>query len=322
MPLEAPDAVPVRGTNGHIAILGGTGFVGRALIERWPIGQRLQLRVLIHRSRPHWLEACGVEAKPFDVETGKGLAQALSGCGVLINLLRPRGDGWLKKVMERLMPTFAQVGVRRYVHCSSIDVYGRASAGRITEQTAAVPKTDYEREHLAVETLAASAPFAVCIVRLGAVFGSGGRNVAVFVKEAQTAPLVKLVLRRALYGKRRLHLVSVEKAADALRFLAQRDSVAAYDCFLVTDDDAPENNFASLQDLLLAAFGRPSLTWVPALPRGVLRLLLYARGAGNIDPMRRFATEKITASGFRSNEDFRLRLADYVRKQADAEGHT
>src|ERR1700731_2317135 len=110
MPLEAPDAVPVRGMNGDIAVLGGTGFVGRSLIERWPIGQRFQLRVLIHRSRPHWLEACGVELKSFDLEMEEGFAQALSGCAVLINLLRPQGDGWLKNLMQRLLPTLTQAG--------------------------------------------------------------------------------------------------------------------------------------------------------------------------------------------------------------------
>src|ERR1700687_3553586 len=120
---EAPDAGAVPGPNGPIAVVGGTGFIGRALIERWPISQRFQLRVLVHRSRPQWLEACGVEVTPIDL-AAQGFAPALSGCAVLINLLRSHGDGWLKEVMERLVPTLIQAGVRRYVHCSSIDVYG------------------------------------------------------------------------------------------------------------------------------------------------------------------------------------------------------
>lgn len=218
----------------------------------------------------------------------------------------------MQTVTGTLVSSLAQTSIRRYIHCSSIDVYGRTPTSPITEETVPDPRSPYEREHFAAEALAGAAGCDACIVRLGAVFGPGGRNVTLFVNEAQSAPMAKLVLRRALYGQRRLHLVSVEKVVDALHFLAQREGQLGCKHLLLTDDDAPENNFEFLQDSLARAFGRPPLAWVPTLPGPGLRLILMLRGAPNIDPMRRFAGERLRSLGFAADVDFRSRLCRYI----------
>jgi hypothetical protein len=40
--------------------------------------------------------------------------------------------------------------------------------------------------------------------------------------------------------------------------------------------------------------------------------MLSLRGAPNIDPMRRFAGERLRSLGFASEADFRSRLAHYI----------
>jgi nucleoside-diphosphate-sugar epimerase len=293
--------------------VGGTGFIGRHLVQRWPADQRSQLRILIHRSRPGWAESGGIDVRAVDLANPASVVAALSGSSVAINLMRPQGDGRMQAATGMLVSSLAQTSIRRYIHCSSIDVYGRTKASHIGEETVPDPRSPYEREHLAAEALASAADCDVCIVRLGAVFGPGGRNVALFVNEAQGASLGKLVLRRALYGKRRLHLVSVETVVDALRFLAQREGQVGFKHLLLTDDDAPENNFGFLQDALAQAFGRPPLAWVPTLPAACLRLMLTLRGAANIDPTRRFAgEERLRSLGFAPDVDFRSRLGQYI----------
>ncbi|MGA3308031.1 MAG: NAD-dependent epimerase/dehydratase family protein [Xanthobacteraceae bacterium] len=297
---------------GPVAILGGTGFVGRIFVERWPVGGPAQLRLLVHRSRPDWIATSGTEIRAVDLADRDSLVDALSGCAIVINLLRPQGDDQLLGLINLLVPILAEAGVRRYIHCSSIDVYGNAAADRIDETIVPEPQTPYEREQLAAETIAQSAPIEACIVCLGAVFGAGGRNMVALAQETKHASTLKLVARRTLYGKRRMHLVSVEKVADVLRFLALSDSIRGGERILVTDDDAPENNFAFVQDGLMRAFGRPALAWVPQAPTAILRAGLRLRGRSNTNPMRRIATDKLQAMGYSSNTDFRQQLMQYI----------
>jgi nucleoside-diphosphate-sugar epimerase len=240
------------------------------------------------------------------------LVEAVSGSAVVINLLRPSGDGWMRAVTARIVSQAADAGIRRLLHCSSIDVYGSATADWIDEGTDPQPRTAYEREQFAAEETAVLAPVETCIVRLGAVFGPGGRNVIAFEQEARKAPLIKLMARRAAYGVRRLHLVSVEKVADVLRFLALTERSLHGERILVTDDDALENNFAFLQDTLLRTCGRRGLSWVPPLPHSMIAIGMRLRGRSNSNPRRRFAATKLAALGFQSDETFRTRLEGYA----------
>jgi len=279
-------------------------------MERWPQSERSKIRLIVHRSRPSWIDTSnvGVSAAPDDDK----LIEAVSGSAVIINLLRPSGDGWLETITARIAAQANELGVRRLVHCSTIDVYGSVAADWIDENTPPLPCTAYEREHLAAEKLASSAPIETCIVRLGAVFGPGGQNLAALAREARDAPHAKLIARRALYGNRRMHLVSIEKVADALRFFALTNRSFSAERFLVTDDDAPENNFAFVQDVLLRTFGRPELAWMPIVPDRILAIGLRLRGRSNSNPRRRFATTKLAAFGFQSDEAFRTRLEKYA----------
>jgi hypothetical protein len=134
----------------------------------------------------------------------------------------------------------------------------------------------------------------VAIFRCGAIFGEGGRNVVAFAREAREAPLAKLALRRLLYGERRMHLVSVRRVAEVLVAAAADARVLRpRDTFLLTDDDAPENNFAFMQDRLMAAFARPSLAALPVLPPAALAGALRLRGIRHSHPRRRFVDPRL-----------------------------
>ena len=159
------------------------------------------------------------------------LVEVIAGGAVIVNLLRPNGDGWLEAISGRIAAQAAKVSDCRILHCSSTDVYGGVTANWIDEETVPRPRTAYEREHLAAEHITASAPVETAILRFGAVFGPGGRNLVAFAREARRASRAKLMTRRVLYGSRRLHLVSVEKVADALRFLALIDRLCAQNAF-------------------------------------------------------------------------------------------
>ncbi len=297
--------------NGRTAVLGGTGFVGRHLALSWPAMSSSPLRLLLHRSRPDWSRDLCSDVRDVDLSDPASLRAALAECSVLINLLRPSGDGSVCATFSALLPHIAAADVRSLVHASSIDVYGAAPDPFVTETTIPRPLSPYEKEHLAMETLLAGALLPSAILRVGAVFGEGGRNLVPMAEQVKAEPTWKLALRRALNGGRRLHLVAVETVVDALRLLAGHSLGEPGELILVTDDAAPENNFAHVQQRFAAAFAR-SIPDVGVLPPGVLRALLFARRRSATNPLRRFSGNRLKALGLDASQAFAARLDCYA----------
>lgn len=303
-----------------IAVLGGSGFVGRTLLERWPSADRGRPRFLVHRSRPSWLEDGRAAVHSVDFADLQTMRAPLDGVSCLINLLRPDGSGWLRSCMQALTPLLRESSVTRVIHASSIDVYGMAPEKIVTEDTPVRPHTPYQREHADLEAIVASASDNVVSLRLGAVFGKQGRNLEALVSEMLGRSVAFPALRRALYGRRRMHLVSVENVADAILLLATSSDEAGIPRMIVTDDAALENNFSSVQDIIADEFGRAPLTWVPALPTGLLRRALAIRGRSAADADRRFANDALLRTGFQPQMPFADRVRLYARHVMAREG--
>jgi nucleoside-diphosphate-sugar epimerase len=294
-----------------IAVLGGSGFVGRYLAERWTAAPNVPpLRLLLHRSRPDWLDGLSAEIRSIALDDPASYKRALEDCVVLINLLRPHGDDWARSTLEALLPAIAGSGLRAVVHSSSIDVYGAAADNPVTEATVADPRTPYSREHLAIEHLVAGSGVPATILRIGAVFGTGGRNLVKLAQDTTTNPDWKLALRSSLYGHRRMYLVAVEMVADVIRFVALRPARKSVEHLLVTEDDDEENNFAFVQERVAAAIGR-KLPTPPTLPPAFLRLALAARGSV-ADPFQRISGSKLAGLGFKPDLSFRERIERFA----------
>ncbi|MDD1959924.1 MAG: NAD(P)-dependent oxidoreductase [Pseudomonas capeferrum] len=298
-----------------LVVIGGSGFVGRHFLDSCSALRDTEVVYAIHRTEPDWLCAANVRIERFDVDDPESLAVILApGCTV-INLLRPDGSGWFEPAIVNVLKACEQVRVKRYVHVSSIDVFGAAPDPVVDAATPIQPRTPYEREHAAAEALVravAASRFEVLVLRLGAVFGDGGLNIVSFVREVSSAPAWKLGLRRVLYGPRRMHLVSVEKVGQTLVFVAQVPEIRQGEVVLVTDDAAAENNFGYLQDALLKAFGRPSISYLPHVPQALLGLLLRLRKVSNANPMRRFSEARLAEWRQPPTADFKQQLHRYI----------
>lgn len=298
-----------------LVVIGGSGFVGRHFLDVCGELGDTEVIYAIHRTEPDWLSNANVRAVRFDVGDPATLAAILvPGCTV-INLLRPDGSGWFEPAIANVLKACEQSGIKRYVHVSSIDVFGAAQEAVVDASTPLEPRTPYEREHAGAEALAravAATSFEVVVLRLGAVFGDGGLNIVSFVREVSGSPAWKLALRRVLYGPRRMHLVSVEKVAQTLAFVAGVPQVRQGEVVLVTDDAAPENNFGYLQDALMHAFGRRSLSYLPHLPPALLALLLRLRGISNANPGRRFREQRLAEWQQPATADFKQQLQRYI----------
>jgi nucleoside-diphosphate-sugar epimerase len=298
----------------RVVVLGGTGFVGEAFAGFWVNSATRPGRYLLHRSQPEWLSSSRMDLTEIDLNDPVQALDVFRGHDVLVSLLRPDGAGWYRDAMERLKPIFQQSGILRCIHASSIDVYAGVTHSAVDEDTPPQPISPYEAEHIAVESIMRDSFPETIVLRLGAVFGRGGRNLVSLAHEMNRAQQWKIDLRRSLYGARRMHLVSVETVARTLVHLSLERRSLGSQVVLVTDDYDPNNNFAFVQDRLAAAFGR-SLRVGPTAPRSVLRLLLRLRGIpdGSID--RRFSNKKASELGLPS-EMFAERLERYAEHLA------
>lgn len=298
-----------------LVVIGGSGFVGRHFLAVCNALEDTEVIYAVHRTEPEWLANATVQVARFDVNDSASLAAILvPGCTV-INLLRPDGSGWFEPAIANVLAACNEARIKRYMHVSSIDVFGAAPDAVVDADTQLEPRTPYEREHAAAEALVRVVPadsFEVLVLRLGAVFGDGGLNIVSFVREVSVAPVWKLALRRILYGPRRMHLVSVEKVAQTLAFVAYVPQVSQGEVVLVTDDAAPENNFGHLQDALMQAFGRPSISYLPHLPPALLGLLLRLRRISNANPMRRFSEQRLAEWQQPPTADFKQQLQRYI----------
>jgi nucleoside-diphosphate-sugar epimerase len=302
----------------RVVVLGGTGFVGEAFANCWVSSMASPIRYLVHRSHPEWLKCVEVEIESVELGDPGQVLTALHGHDVLVNLLRPDGSGWYLSLMQRLQPIFMQSGIRRCIHASSIDVYAGVYDKLVDEATPPQPLSPYEVEHLSAEALLKDSFSETIVLRLGAVFGRGGRNLISLAEEMKRAPLWKIVLRRTLYGARRMHLVSVETVAQALVHLSRCRPLGSQ-TVLITDDGHSDNNFAFVQDRFAAAFLREIPKFGPTVPKSLLGLLLHCRGISGRNIDRRFSPDKAGSLGLIS-EPFADRLEMYASYLAQKMG--
>lgn len=277
-----------------IVVLGGTGFVGEALARWWRQADR-PLTFLVHRSRPGWLDELDLNHVEVDLGDVSSIRKAIGDSHTVINLLRPLGDGWYPKVLDVVLPALQSASVVRCVHASSIDVYSGSSEAQVTAATPAAPRTAYEIEHVDAEHRICKLFAEPSILRLGAVFGPGGKNIVALATEMANSPRYKLILRRALYGSRRMHLVSLTTVCGAIEAATLADQPGVL--VNVTDDSYEQNNFGVIQDMLARSFGREGLAGIPSAPAFVLDLALRLRGLSPVVARRRFSSDGLDRLG-------------------------
>jgi nucleoside-diphosphate-sugar epimerase len=140
-----------------VFVTGGSTFVGRSIVE---LLREQEFRVLT-----------GDLSKP---ET---YGSALSGVSTVVHAALTEDLSNEPKATSDLLNFSCQAGVGRFIHLSSIAIYGTPASGTITEETPPLRSADaYSRTKLAIEEalLSRPAPLEVVILRLGCVYGPGG----------------------------------------------------------------------------------------------------------------------------------------------------
>jgi len=124
---EEPQALPASpGLDEFVFVTGGTGFLGRAVVEELRHRGR-NVRVLARRPPAEWLRVPGVEYVSGDLASGLD-ASWLDGVSVLVHCAAATSGGWDEHeaasidATKHLLDGMAAAGCDRLVHVSSVAV--------------------------------------------------------------------------------------------------------------------------------------------------------------------------------------------------------
>jgi UDP-glucose 4-epimerase len=222
--------------NQTIAVIGGTGFIGRHVLDAL-IPQ--PTRVLVHRARPSWLNGLQyVEPVQGDIFDPASLDRLLHDCTVMINL-----TGQVEGPVDRYLDVnvrgtlnLAQACLRQHVprviHASSALVYGDAL--NATEENSCHPFSPYATMKCAAEEIICSLlgpTTEVMCFRLSNVYGP-----------AQTKGLIPYLLN-CIRSRQRISIDA--DGAQTRDFVYVRDVAAAFTKALTTPDWADRVNIGS-----------------------------------------------------------------------------
>jgi uncharacterized protein YbjT (DUF2867 family) len=229
----------------RVFITGGTGFVGRAVIQALR-AEGYAVRCLVRRGSEPDLRGFGaIERVEGDVMARQTLDDGLAGCDAVVHLVgiireRPAIGSTFERVhvqgTQNVVGAAAAAGVRRYLHMSALGT--RAGA-----------RSRYHRTKWAAEEAVRSSPLPWTIFRPSIVYGPGDEFVTMLRGMIEGLPVVPVIGS----GRQRLQPVPVAQVAQGFaRALALEATVKhTYD---VGGPDAV--SMVELLDMIAAALGR------------------------------------------------------------------
>jgi nucleoside-diphosphate-sugar epimerase len=304
-----------------LAVLGGTGFVGRHFVAA-AIRQGRRVRMLVRGAESG--TGAGIDGSIARVSGDLGDAAALR------RLITPGATvvnfAWSGKASpedavrqaRQLATACRDVRASALLHCSTASVFGGCDGvAVIRDDTAPRPADHYGRVKLAVEDmlrqeLEGRVPLA--LLRPTSVFGPGGNGLVKQIAEILSGAGGGLAgyLRSCLFDNRLMHLVPVETVVEAFLFVETRVG-AAGSRHLIAADHEPLNRYRGMERHLrqfLDVRDHP-LPRLP-LPPAALRLALRAGGRVAALPFTPFDDDGLRALGFRPPVAFEAAVESFA----------
>lgn len=288
-----------------IAVIGASGFVGKHLVAFLSARKNVEIRVLVHHRKLRAGDKPNIvfiEGNLLEPETLIPLFE--SGCTV-INLAYLTSHRFQDNIdaMANLAEACAARKVKRLIHCSTAVVAGNTPENVIAETTLCSPASEYQRSKLAVETVLlarAQGRFELSILRPSAIFGPEGRNLIKLADELCAGNKLKSYAKSCLFGRRSMNLVCVENVVAALMFLLDADSKIDREVFIISDDDAPINNYQDIEKRLIKNLEIEPIQFpVVRLPMLLLAAILRLAKKPQFNPVVKYSDQKLTKLGFK-----------------------
>ncbi len=255
-----------------VLITGATGFIGGHLVRRL-IGDKCpRVRGLARNvARAEGLAKLGAEVVQGDLGDATSLRRAVEGCSVVIHAGAQVSAIARRETFERsnalgtenLLEACVTAGVARFVHISSIAVFGLPTSGEITDESPRGPcgdpycDTKFEAEEV-VSRFIRDRSLPVSVIRPSCVYGPGSTHWSVI-------PL-KRIRKGTMFlvngGRGTLNYVYIDNLVDAI-LLAAKDDRAVGEAFIVNDGATTWQDFLGTYARMLGKKGIPSVPhWV------------------------------------------------------------
>lgn len=300
----------------NITIIGASSFIGRHSLEQILSKNQYSIKVLAHATSnfPTTNNLEVVKGNLNKIETLKDLV--VTGATV-INFAYLKNSSPEDNItaIVNLAEVCKRERIKRLIHVSTAVVTGRTADNLITEETKCNPMNNYEKVKLVIENILIenySDYFEVVVLRPTAVFGANGQNLLKLCNDILHGNKVINYMKSCLYYKRTMNLVAVHNVTAAVEHLLNAIDLNK-EVFIISDDDNSMNNYRDLERYLMNVFKIKDypIPIVP-LPKWLLSKILAIMGKTNINPIVKYDTKKLTASGYRKKIDFEEALQRYT----------
>jgi nucleoside-diphosphate-sugar epimerase len=317
---------PATRTSRTKLVSGASGTVGPSLI-RYLLATGHRVRALVRSVPEDGILPTEVELVQGDITRPESLMSAVEGVDAIFHLAAklhisdpsPELAAEYRRVnvdgTRNLARAAAEAGVGRFVHFSTINVYGTGNSETIfSEESSADPDSLYGQTKLESESVALAEHPAAAVLRLGAVYGSRMRG---------NYPLLLKALGKGMPfmigdGQNRRTLVHVEDVARAAVAAATHPN-AVGQTFNVTDGCI--HTFDEIARAMQSAMGRKEgIHYLPAAPFKLA--LSVSKKAADTIRVRRFPspalidklTEDMAVSGDKIQQDLGFTPAFDLRR--------